>query len=213
MSGTEQKYAQLEKEGLACIFGIKKFRSYLYDQPFEICTDHKPLATLFSRYKPTSQHASARIQRCALILADYDYSLVVKSSEASSNADAISRLPSAESPAQTEMPEELVLLVDHISQLPITSEQIKTWTHRDTVLSQVEKFTYHVWPESYPNEQLKLFWQKRHELSIHDGCLLWGSRVVVPNQGRRQVLLELHQGHQGCTRMKSLARCMFGGQG
>ena len=206
LSGAEQKYAQLEKEGLACIFGIKKFHSYLYGRPFEICTDHKPLATLFSRYKPTSQHASARIQRWALILADYDYSLVVKSSEANSNADALSRLPLAESPAQTEVPEELILLVEHISQLPITSEQIKTWTHRDPVLSQVEQFTYHGWPESCPNEELRLFWQKRHELSIHDGCLLWGSWVVVPNQGRRQVLLELHQGHQGCTRMKSLAR-------
>ena len=42
LSGAEQKYAQLEKEGLACIFGIKKFRSYLYGRPFEICTDHKP---------------------------------------------------------------------------------------------------------------------------------------------------------------------------
>ena len=30
LSGAEQKYAQLEKEGLACNFGIKKFRSYLY---------------------------------------------------------------------------------------------------------------------------------------------------------------------------------------
>lgn len=140
------------------------------------------------------------------MLTDYDYSLVVKSSEANSNADALSRLPLAESPAQTETPEELVLLVDHISQLPITAEQTRTWTHRDTLLSQVEQFTYHGWPESCPNEKLKLFWQKRHELSIHDGCLLWGSRVVVPDQGWRQVLLELHQGHQGCTRMKSLAR-------
>ena len=104
------------------------------------------------------------------------------------------------------MPKELILLVEHISQLPITSKQIRTWAHRDLVLSQVEQFTYHGWPESCPNEELKLFRQKRHEVSIHDGCLLWGSRVVVPNQGRRQVLLELHQGHQGCTRMKSLAR-------
>ena len=137
---------QNRSKGLACIFGIKKFRSYLYGRPFEIGTDHKPLATLFSCYKPTSQHASARIQRWALILADYDYSLVVKSSEANSNADALSRLPLAESPAQTEVPEELILLVEHISQLPITSEQIRTWTHRDPVLSQVEQFTYHGWP-------------------------------------------------------------------
>ena len=84
---------------------------------------------------------------------------MVKSSEANSNADALSRLPLAESPAQTEVPEELILLVEHMSQLPITSEQIRTWTHRDKVLIQVEQFTYHGWPESCPNEELKFFWQ------------------------------------------------------
>ena len=115
---------------------------------------------------------------------------MVKSSEANSNADALSRLPLAESPAQAKMPEKLILLVEHMLQLPITSEQIKTWTHRDPMITQDEQFAYHGWPESCPNEKLKLFWQKRHELSIYDGCLLWSSRVVVPDQGRWQILLE-----------------------
>ena len=41
---------------------------------------------------------------------------------------------------------------------------------------------------------------------MHKGCILWGSRVVVPEQGREMVLQELHDGHPGVTRMKSLTR-------
>ena len=55
-------------------------------------------------------------------------------------------------------------------------------------------------------ENLKPYWTRKSELSIHDGCLLWGNRIVVPPQGREMALKELHGGHPGVTRMKALAR-------
>ncbi len=35
---------------------------------------------------------------------------------------------------------------------------------------------------------------------------MWGSRIVVPPQGCNAVLQELHEGHLGMTKTKSLAR-------
>ena len=29
-------------------------------------------------------------------------------------------------------------------------------------------------------EELKPYWNRRLELSVYDGCLLWGSRVAFP---------------------------------
>ena len=55
-------------------------------------------------------------------------------------------------------------------------------------------------PEFRPYHSRKL------ELSIQDGCLLWGSRIIVPKQGREQLLLLLHVGHPGISKMKGLAR-------
>ena len=46
----------------------------------------------------------------------------------------------------------------------------------------------------------------RQELSIQAGCLLWGSQVVIPSQGRKEVLSILHETHPGVSRMKRLAR-------
>ena len=39
LSPSEQNYSQLEKEGLSCVFGVKKFHSYLFGRSFELVTD------------------------------------------------------------------------------------------------------------------------------------------------------------------------------
>ena len=47
LNDTERRYAQLDKEGLALVFGVKKFHKYLYGKVFTLTTDHKPLLRLF----------------------------------------------------------------------------------------------------------------------------------------------------------------------
>ena len=70
-----------------------------------------------------------------------------------------------------------------MSQLPITSEQIKTRTHRDPMLNQVEQFTYHGWPESCPNEKLMLFGKKgmnyRFMMAVYCGVHGWLYQIRV----------------------------------
>ena len=53
---------------------------------------------------------------------------------------------------------------------------------------------------------LKPYQQRKDQLSVHNGCILLGSRVVVPVAGQTKVMEELYQGHPGITRMKGLAR-------
>lgn len=39
----EKKYSQTEKEGLACIFGVKQFHSFLFGHQFFLYTDQESL--------------------------------------------------------------------------------------------------------------------------------------------------------------------------
>ena len=53
-------------------------------------------------------------------------------------------------------------------------------------------------------------YQRRHkELSVHAGCVMWGSRVIIPTVGRQGVLDQLHKGHLGVSRMNNLAHSYF----
>ena len=46
LSPAETRYSQIEKEGLACVFEVKRFHNYLAGRRFSLCTDHKPLMSL-----------------------------------------------------------------------------------------------------------------------------------------------------------------------
>ena len=76
LTKAEQNYSQIDKEALACVFRVQKFRSYLYGHHFTLQTDHKPLLTLFNENKAIPPQASGRIQRWALTLASFEYSIV-----------------------------------------------------------------------------------------------------------------------------------------
>ena len=49
LSSTEQRYAQIEKEALAAIWGCEKFRSYLMGLSFSVNTDHNLLVGIFEK--------------------------------------------------------------------------------------------------------------------------------------------------------------------
>ena len=72
-------------------------------------------------------------------------------------------------------------------------------------MARVFRYVLQGWPNQQ-DDDLTPYWPKRLELSAESGCLVWGGRVVVPPQGRESVLAELHCGHPGISRMKSLAR-------
>lgn len=49
-------------------------------------------------------------------------------------------------------------------------------------------------------------WNHRTELTIEQGCLLWGIHIVIPQKWQKTVLDELLTDHPGIVRMKEVAR-------
>src|SRR5215469_4658303 len=91
---------------------------------------------------------------------------------------------------------------------PITCKQISKWTKSDSVLSRVLKYCVLGWPSSVTNDILP-YYRKRLKLSVQQDCILWGYRILIPSEGRKSLLRELHSCHMGSTRMKQLARGYF----
>ena len=171
LTPAEKKYSQLEKEGLAVVFGVCKFNQYLMGRSFTILSDHKPLQYLFSADRPVPVMASARIQRWALTLARISTTSLSRLS-LQGNVDALSRLPLEETPSSTPLPGDTVLMLEALdSSSPVTSAAIKSWTDKDPVLSHVRGFVLHGnWEPVEQDANFKPFKNRELELSVQDGC-------------------------------------------
>lgn len=73
LNETQRRYAQIEKELLAIVFGCKRFHQHVYGKTITIETDHKSLENIFR--KPLSQ-APSRLQKMLMQIQEYDINLV-----------------------------------------------------------------------------------------------------------------------------------------
>ena len=203
----EKNYSVLDKEALAVVNGVKKFHCYLYGRSFMIQSDHKPLEKLLHEKNNLSHMAAPRIKRWSLELSAYDYAWKYRSGKSMCHADALSRLPLDHGEGdEVPQPAEVVFLLQKLDYSPVTSEHIKTMTRRDPVLSKVSEYVTTGWPTDCANSNLSVYFQKQNEISIENGCLLWGTRVIIPTSGHKAVLELLHECHPGIVKMKSIAR-------
>lgn len=90
LTATEKRYANIERELLACVFGAERFHTYIYGSQFKIESDHRPL-DMISKKNLTA--APARLQRMLLRLQKYDYEIVYRPGKEMTLPDSLSRLP------------------------------------------------------------------------------------------------------------------------
>jgi len=101
LKDAELRYSTIEKELLAIIYALDKFRPYIYGRIFKIVTDHRPLIWLCGLNKPHS-----RLIRWSLIISEYANSVEFIPGKANGFADALSRSPYAEEASENEPAEE-----------------------------------------------------------------------------------------------------------
>ena len=91
LTAAEKNYGQIEKEGLALVFAVRKFHRYIYGRRFRLLTDHKPLLHIFGPKKMVPVYTANRLQRWKLILLAYDFGLEYrKKTTEFGQADALS---------------------------------------------------------------------------------------------------------------------------
>ncbi|XGW34442.1 hypothetical protein V3C99_018378 [Haemonchus contortus] len=126
------------------------------------------------------------------------------------NADGLSRLPDPKELPSAEMViNELYvqqMVEEAVENLPVTEAQIAKATKEDPLLQMVVNYMQKGWPVKVKDDRLKPYAMKRAALSIHNGCILWGYRVVIPKKFQQVVLKMLHNSHYGRNSMISLAR-------
>ena len=150
LNSAERNYSMIEKEGLAIVYAIRKFHSYLWGNRFTIVTDHKPLLGLLGREKPIPALAAARIQRWSLLLSAYNYDLEYRSGLENANADALSRLPIDADPQEESNIVNDIHMVE-LEHAPVTADEVKLHSTKDPLIRKVIEWVENGWPETQEN--------------------------------------------------------------
>ena len=208
LTSAERNYSQIEKEALAIVYGVKKFHQYLAGRQFELITDHKPLLTIFSPSKNIPMMTANRLQRWAITLMAYTYTIKYKNTRLHSNADCLSRLPSG--PDDTFKDEDSfqvnAIHKEALQQFPSNLEDVQRNTSKDKILQKVFQFISNDWHGYSKDVNLDAYFQQREKLHVLNGCLLRDLQVVVPEAMRYKIIQLLHRSHQGTVKMKMMAR-------
>ena len=67
------------------------------------------------------------------------------------------------------------------------------------LIQQYEKSTLNI--KELPRK-IQAFWTFREEMTIEDGLILKGTRIVIPSQKQAEILKLIHEGHLGLTKCK-----------
>ncbi|KAI8487979.1 hypothetical protein Bbelb_344270 [Branchiostoma belcheri] len=202
LTPAESRYANIEREMLAVVYGCEKFKTYLYGRRFTIESDHKPLEQI-DRKNLTK--APARLQRLLLRIQEYDYHLKYKPGNEMLVADALSRL----SPSEKEEMAGLKVQIHHLVNVTTTKlEQIQEETSKDEELQTLAQTITRGWPEKRSEVQplIREYWTIRDDISIENGVLLAGSRIIIPKSLQKEVLQTIHEGHMGEEKCKLRAK-------
>ena len=97
LNTAERNYSATDRECLAVVWAVEKFRHYVYGSHFIIQTDHSALT-----HMKTAKDPHHRLARYAMILSEYDYQVIHRSGKLSDNVDTLSRYRYEETPCTTE---------------------------------------------------------------------------------------------------------------
>ncbi|CAB4003123.1 Transposon Ty3-I Gag-Pol poly [Paramuricea clavata] len=207
----ESRYAQIELESAAVEFAIRRNHIYLYGLPeFSVITDHKPLLPLYNSYRADMP---PRIHRHKLNLQGYTFNLKHKPGK-DNPTDYMSRHPTQIPDSREQKEQQEAQLINHHikaiirDDLPVavTLEQMKTATGKDPTMQRLIQAIQTGYISNPDKQELMPYSHVFKELSTVEGLVLRGSKMVVPESLRNQVVTLAHEGHQGIVRTKQFLR-------
>ncbi|XP_054279081.1 uncharacterized protein K02A2.6-like [Macrosteles quadrilineatus] len=208
LTEAEKRYATVDKEALALVFAVKKFRQYLSGRHFKVRTDHKPLERIFGMHRDLTKVVNNRLVRWALYLMEYDFEIQYIKGQDNCLADFLSRFSLKTQEVYDPDEREIRALVQEKIDVVYPNHELVLEYKKDPNMKKLIDYLEHGWPKDTGNlpPSMKPYWNKREELTLENGIIMRLGRIVVPQILRENVLKELHKGHPGIEAMRSLSR-------
>ena len=225
LNETQRNYTTTEKELLAVVYALDKFRAYLVGSDIVIFTNHSAL-----KYLLTKKNAKARLIRWVLLLQEFNLQIKGKKGVENVVVDHLSRLTIAHDthnpPINDEFPEESLMQLEkapwyaHIANFLATGEIPAEWKKHDRKYFFVKIHSYY-WEEPFlfkycadqiirkcvPEEEQQGILSHCHESSCgHFASQKTTMKVLQSGFYWPSLFKEAHQMCRGCDRCQRLGK-------
>ncbi len=201
LTDTEKRYANIEREMLAVVFGCERFHYYIYGRHFEVHSDHSPLEKINLK---DIRDTPRRLQSMLLRIQNYDMKIKWVPGKKMLLADPLSRL----NPVPGQAVQGLDVKVCHIRYIECANGRLREEIATDPTMNMLKETVYNGWPAYHKDCPLPLrpYWEFRDRLSVEDGLVVQSERVVIPEKLRPEMLDRLHEGHLGIEKCRLRAK-------
>ena len=183
---------------------MEKCHHFLYGNHFLLETDQKPLETILSR---SLNQATPRLQRILIRTFPNNFNVHYLPGLKNQLAYYLSRVGGHQD--SIKLPK---LSVNKItSQLNARSESLQQLceaSQADDTLAILKYTIQKGWSSNIKElpSKIQAFWTFWEELTIEDGLILKGTRIVVPSKKQAEILKLIYEGHLGLTKCKLRAK-------
>ena len=219
LSDAESRYATIELELLAVVWAVTKCKVFLAGlQHFYIITDHNPLVPILNTRR-LDEIENPRLQRLKSQMMVYNFTAQWVKGCKNDAPDALSR-----NPVLHPQTEDTLAEYDPQNHPEMSTMEVRAISNANPPATRLQDLRYHAAqnPEyqlfqklvlnGFPahrnqlQESCRRYWNAREHLSIDDNLIIHGCHLLIPTSMRRQVLLDLHESHQGSVCTKQRAR-------
>lgn len=203
LSSAERKYPQVQREALAIVWGVERFQLFLRGQKFTVKTDSEGNQFIFGSSHKMGRRCISRAEAWALRLQPFNFK-IERVPGHDNIADVFSRLidESQDFEPFEDFDDNHVLMVDSITDLPVTASEVAIASESDEEIQRVfEALESGVWTDA--NTALN---KEKKNLHAEGGILFFRSKMVIPATIRERTLRHAHVGHFGMGSMKRMLR-------
>lgn len=185
---------------LAVVHGLEKFHTYVFGKPLTVYSDHKPLENIMLKQLSL---APPRLQRMLLRIQPYVVTIKYRPGKDMVYADYLSRVQPSAGPS-IELEQAIHMVQISAGQL----EKLRLASQQDAELCVLQGQVINGWPtqaKSVP-KTIRSYWSLKDYLSVEDGLLYNGHRLIIPVAYREEYLDRIHASHQGVTKSQLRAK-------
>ena len=203
----QRGYVAIKIKSLAVAWAFEKFHHFLYGCHFILETDQKPLEAIL--YRSLNQ-ATPRLQH--ILIRTLSYNFIVRYIPGPKNLLAYSLSRLGDQKDAIKLPKLHVYWISH--QLPARSDKLQElWeaTQADNELALLKYTIMSGWPSKIKkiSQVLQPYWTFCKELTLEDGLILKGTRIVIPSKNQEAILNQIHDSHLGLNKCKLQAKKQY----